>query len=228
VQNENQGLGGLFAVAIMVTACGSGGSTNGAASLEGEWRLLTMNDAPLLPDSTITLTFEGEKLSGYSGCNSYGGPYTQTGSNLRVGMVAMTLMACLDDDVMQQEQTYAEVLSNVAKFRLGDNRLELLDKSGAARLTYARQETFTGQPAALVGTEWRLLTLDGSALDETLSFTLTFTEDGYSGLAGCRHFEGNYQAGDGDIQFPSITMLEEDCPGARTPTMRWKAASRTR
>jgi heat shock protein HslJ len=56
--------------------------------------------------------------------------------------------------------------------------------------------------------------LDGSPLDETLSFTLAFEENRFNGLAGCRHFEGDYQAGDGEIQFPSIEMVEMDCPGA--------------
>lgn len=199
---------------LTFTACGVGGAASSVASLEGEWTLLTLNGAPLLPDSTINATFEDGQISGHSGCNSYGGPYTSTGSRLRFGMVAMTMMACLDEDVMAQEQAYAEALSNVAKFRLEGDRLELLDKSGTAILVYARQETFTGDPAALVGTEWQLLTLGGSPLDEALSFTLAFAENRYSGLAGCRHFEGEYQAGDGEINFPMMAMIEETCPDA--------------
>ena len=204
----------LIAVAVTLTACDVSRMEGGTAALEGEWTLLTLNGASLLPDSTINATFEDGQVSGHSGCNSYGGPYTSTGSRLHFGMVAMTMMACLDEDVMAQEQAYAEALSNVAKFRLDGDRLELLDKSGAAILVYARQETFTGDPAALVGTEWQLLTLDGSPLDDTLSFTLAFAENRYSGLAGCRHFEGDYQAGDGEIDFPMMAMIEETCPDA--------------
>ena len=107
-----------------------------------------------------------------------------------------------------------KVLSNAAKFRLDNERLELLDASGAILLAYARQETFTGDPAALVGTEWQLLTLGNSPLDETLTFTLAFTENRYSGLAGCRHLQGDYQAGDGEIAFPIMAMAEETCPDA--------------
>jgi len=33
-------------------------------------------------------------------------------------------------------------------------------------------------------------------------------------LAGCRHFEGDYQAGDGEIGFLSTFMLEDGCPDA--------------
>lgn len=204
----------FLAVAMTLTACGVNGAAGGAASLEGEWMLLTLNGAPLLPRSTINATFEDGQVGGFSGCNSYGGAYTVKGSALRFEELAMTLMACLDAGVMEQEQAYTGALSNVAKFRLAADRLELLDKSGAALLVYAHQETFTGDPAALIGTEWQLLTLDGSPIDDTLPFTLAFTENRYSGLTGCRHFEGDYQAGDGDIQFPSITMVEMECPGA--------------
>lgn len=207
-----------LAVALMLpltlTACGVGGAAGSAASLEGEWTLLTLNGAPLLTGSTINATFEDGKITGYSGCNSYGGAYTVKGSGLQFREIAITLVACLQDGVMDQEQAYMKALSNVTKFRLDGNRLELLDKSGTMLLAYERLESFEGDPAVLVGTEWQLLTLNGSPLDETLAFTLAFTENRYSGLAGCRHFEGDYQAGDGEIAFPMMTMLEETCPDA--------------
>jgi len=199
---------------LTLTACGAGGAAGGAASPDGEWTLLTLNGDPLLAGSAINMTFEDDKINGYSGCNSYFGSYTVTGSAIRFEEVGMTLMACLEDGVMEQEQAYFEALSNVAKFRLDDDWLELLDATGAALLVYARMEPFTGDPAALVGTEWQLLTFDGSPLDETLSFTLAFTENRYSGLAGCRHFEGEYQAGHGEIAFPLMAMVEGTCPDA--------------
>lgn len=203
-----------LAVALTLTACTVGGSTVSAASPEGEWTLLTLNGAPLLAGSTINVAFAEGKITGYSGCNSYGGAYTVKGDTLQLGEIAMTLMACVEDGVMDQEQAYMKALSNVAEFRLNHDRLELSDTSGAALLVYSRVEPFTGDPTALVGTEWHLLTFDGSPLDETLPFTLAFTANRYSGLAGCRHFEGDYQAGDGEIGFPMMTMVEETCPNA--------------
>jgi len=203
-----------LAVALTLTSCGAGDAAGRAASLEGEWTLLTLNSAPLLAGSAINATFAEGKITGYSGCNSYGGSYTVKGDSLELGEIAMTLMACPEEGIMEQEQAYMEALSKVTKFRLDNDRLELLDASGTALLVYARMEPFTGDPAALVGTEWHLVTFDGSPLDETLSFTLAFTENRYSGLAGCRHFEGEYQAGDGEIDLPMMAMIEETCPDA--------------
>ncbi len=204
----------VLTLPLTLTACGAGDSAGSDASPEGVWTLQTLNGAPLLAGSTINVTFEEGKITGYSGCNSYGGTYTAKGAALQLGEIAMTLMACLEDGVMEQEQAYMAALSAVAKVRMDYDRLELLDASGATLLAYVRQEAFTGDPAALVGTEWQLLTFDGSPLDATLPFTLAFTEDRYSGLAGCRHFEGDYQAGDGEIGFPMMTMVEETCPNA--------------
>jgi heat shock protein HslJ len=199
---------------LALTACGAGGTASSVASLEGEWTLLTLNGTSLLPDSMINVAFADEQITGFSGCNSYGGTYTVKRSTLEFGELAMTAMACFKEGVMAQEQAYTGALSKVAKFRLDSDRLELLDESGAVLLTYDRQEPFTGDPAMLIGTEWRLLTLDGSPLDETLPFTLAFAENRYSGLAGCRHFEGDYQTGDGEIGFPMMMMVEETCPDA--------------
>ncbi len=201
-------------LSLMLTACGVKGTAGSAASLEGEWTLLTLDGAPVLSSAPITALFEDGRIGGFSGCNSYSGAYTLDGSAVRFAEMMMTLVACPEDGVMDQEQAYMKALSNISKFRLDNDRLELLDASGAARLVYARLEPFAGDPAALVGTNWQLLTLNGSPLDETLAFTLAFTENRYRGLAGCRHFEGDYQAGDGDIAFPMMTMLEETCPVA--------------
>jgi heat shock protein HslJ len=214
----------ILPVLLILSACGGMGVVGSALSIEGAWTLQTLDGAPMLPDSSITATFTDELITGFSGCNSYGGGYTARGRSLSFDEIAMTLMACLDEGVMEQERAYMEALSSVTQFRLEDDRLALLDESGATLLVYVRLETFTGDPAALMGTSWQLSTLDGSSLDETLPFTLAFTENRYSGLAGCRHFEGDYQAGDGEIQFSSMTMVEENCPGA--DDMYWAAEGR--
>ena len=86
-----------LAVALTLTACGVGGAASSAASPEGEWTLLTLNGVPLLAGSAINATFMDEKVTGYSGCNSYGGAYTVKGDALELGEIAMTLMACLED-----------------------------------------------------------------------------------------------------------------------------------
>ena len=201
----------------MLAACASSaaGDQESTDSLDGDWTLLTMNGASLLPDTTINAAFADGQITGFSGCNSYFGVYAADRSALRFEGIGMTVMACLEPQgAMDQEQVYTRALSNVAQYRQVDDRLELLDVSGTALLVYERMEVFAGHPATLIDTEWQLLTLDGASLDEVLRFTLAFAEQRYSGQAGCRHFEGDYQAGDGTIGFPMMAMVEATCPDA--------------
>jgi heat shock protein HslJ/Tol biopolymer transport system component len=181
------------------------------------WMLLALNNQTLLPGTAITAAFSEAEVTGHSGCNSYFGSYAIDGSALEFGAIGMTAMACLEPErVMEQEVTYLEILGTVTEARLSDGQLDMLDESGETVLRFERQEDFEGDPADLAHTEWELHTLDGNPLDSSLPFTIAFAGDRYSGLAGCRHYEGAYDAGDGTIRFIDITMLEEDCPGAES------------
>jgi len=204
---------GLVALTTVLAACGG---QDEVPDLEGsEWVLSSLNGGIPLQDTQITLAFETDTAGGFGGCNAYGGSYTRQGDALSIDEIASTAQACLEPEgVMEQESAYLDALWDVVSYRVADERLELLDDSGAVRLVYTRQQVFEGDPAQLVGTTWRLVTLNGSPFGEGMTYSIAFEEDSYSGLAGCRHFEGDYQAGDGEIGFPSTFMLETECPGA--------------
>lgn len=207
----------LTILAVMIVACGPADDGQGdRISLDGtSWKLVALNGEPPLEGTTITAAFSEGEITGNSGCNSYAGSHTLDGNEITFDTLLATEMACLEPEgVMEQETTYLETLRGAAEVRLTDGQMEMLDESGAVLLRFERQESFTGDPAQLVGTEWELLTLDGSTLDEEWDFTLAFAGNRYSGLAGCRHFEGSYEAGDGEIRFADMTMLEEECPAA--------------
>ena len=204
----------LLALAALPAACGI---PEVAVDLEGsEWVLTSLDGEAPLGGTQISLAFEDGRAGGFAGCNGYGGPYEVDGNSLAIEEIASTAQGCLEPEgVMTQEGAYLDALLGVAGYQVADDRLELSDESGAVRLVYARQEVFEGDPADLVGTEWRLVTLDGSSpFGEDMMVTIAFEADRYSGLAGCRHFEGDYQAGNGEIEFPSTFMLEAECPGA--------------
>lgn len=65
---------------------------------------------------------------GFSGCNSLGGPYTVSRDSLRIGPLAMTMMACPDG--MEVERAYASALDRVVRFERQDATLDLFDASG--------------------------------------------------------------------------------------------------
>jgi heat shock protein HslJ len=203
----------LVALVALLPACGT---PHEAVDLDGnEWILTSLNGETPLHDTQITLAFEDGVTGGFGGCNAYGGPYTSDGDALSIDEIASTAQACLEPEgVMGQESAYLDTLWAVGSYRVADERLELLDEAGQVRLVYARQEVFEGDPGDLAGTAWRLVALDGSPLGEDMTYSIVFEDGRYSGLAGCRHFEGDYQAGDGEIGFLSTFMIEDECPNA--------------
>ena len=203
----------LVALVALLAACGI---PEAAVDLEGsEWVLTSLNGEAPLGGTQISLGFEDDRAGGFAGCNGYGGPYNADGNSLSIQEIASTAQGCLEPEgVMAQEEAYLDALLSVVGYQIVDDRMELSDEAGAVRLVYTRQGVFEGDPADLAGTEWRLVTLDGSPFGEGMTVTIAFEADRYSGLAGCRHFEGDYQAGNGEIGFLSTFMLEAECPDA--------------
>jgi heat shock protein HslJ len=71
-------------------------------------------------------------VSGKSGCNTYNGPYTVTGNQIKIGPLASTMMACSDPaGIMDQEQQYLAALATAATYQIEGNVLELRTSDGA-------------------------------------------------------------------------------------------------
>lgn len=133
----------VLAAMSLVAGCDSGGKS----ALEGtEWVLTSLNGNPLLEDTQITLKFENEILSGFAGCNGYGGGpdsgcYTATKKGaLTIPVVAITVQECPSPQgVMEQEKAYVAALTSSETYRVVDDRLEIQDADGETVLVYARQ-----------------------------------------------------------------------------------------
>ena len=71
-------------------------------------------------------------VSGKSGCNTYNGPYTVNGNQIKIGPLASTMMACGDPaGIMDQEQQYLTALGTAATYQIENNVLELRTSDGA-------------------------------------------------------------------------------------------------
>eukprot|EP00804_Cyclotella_cryptica_P002130 CCRYP_006541-RA/>CCRYP_006541-RA protein AED:0.04 eAED:0.04 QI:235/1/1/1/0.83/0.71/7/828/1739 len=69
---------------------------------------------PTLQGYPITLSFKSEgRFDGHAGCNRYGGDLINvTDSKFTVGSLFNTEMYCIEDHVMEQEETYLRLLSD--------------------------------------------------------------------------------------------------------------------
>ena len=107
---------------ILLSACGS----MGGDPLEGtSWELFAIGKHPPIEGSHITITFEDGRVTGNSGCNSYGSEYQVNGNKIEFGIFESTLMACVDTAMMEQESTFMQMLGKAQRFEMVDGQLQI-------------------------------------------------------------------------------------------------------
>ena len=209
-------------LAVVLASCGGtdlGTAPDGAIDLEGDYTLVEGRgpdgEVPLVEDSPVTLSIEGEEWGGTAACNHYGGTVTIAGDDLTVHGVFQTEMACVDDRIMESERLYLAAFQQVDRYERDGDRLLLLGDD--VELVFV--EVPPEPDAALVGTTWVLTSLlEGTEPDGAVSSvvgepTLEFGEDGtFLGETGCNRFGGDYRhAGD------SLVTSEVDASAAGCP-----------
>jgi len=84
-------------------------------------------------DPTAVFGTDGT-VSGNATCNQYNGPYTTTGSTIKIGPLVSTLMACPEQD---QETQFLAALQAATTYQVQGLVLELRDASGAMQADFA-------------------------------------------------------------------------------------------
>lgn len=121
------GLALLLLSALMVLSACTPSASDDAGELVGvKWALVSSSSGSANMDSYgITAQFNSAKMSGYSGVNQYGGPYTaEKDGTFRVGEIVSTLMAG-EPNAMKAEQTYLALLAECDTYKVADGRLTL-------------------------------------------------------------------------------------------------------
>ncbi|WP_063463355.1 META domain-containing protein [Ectothiorhodospira sp. BSL-9] len=103
-----------------------------------EWQVVSMDDAPLLEDSSATLAFlPGERLAGLASCNRYMGSYQLTGETMEVGPLASTRMAC-SEPLMEQEISFMQLLESVRQHHFDEDGALVLEADEGRSLRAVR------------------------------------------------------------------------------------------
>jgi len=98
--------------------------------MDKEWILIQLNrDEPVPEVPVVTLNFDGERLTGKSGCNGYFAGVTEgeIPGDLTVGTIGGTRMAC-PEETMALESRYLESLGNVIKYGFLNGKLALMSQ----------------------------------------------------------------------------------------------------
>ena len=121
---------------ILLSACGS----LGGDPLDGtSWKLIAIGNSSPVAGSTVTLAFDSGQASGHSGCNSYGGTYKVNGNKLIFEQMMSTLMACVDQSMMEQESAYMKFLGDAQSFEIVDSQLHVY-RSDSDALIFVQED----------------------------------------------------------------------------------------
>lgn len=178
-----------------------------------EWILASLNGQPPLPDNQITINFDANRSNGFAGCNRYGGEYMAEGNSLTFAEMARTVMDCPEPvGVLAQEAAYLDALQRAVTYQVINGRLEIYDSAGEILLAFTIWEEVALDPAALVGTQWQLVSLNGDQTVAGSRYTLKFLDTQWViGRAGCRAHVFSYEAEGDDIRFPMQAMFGKGC-----------------
>lgn len=197
-------------VALVITAC-----TASASSLEGAWQLETGTfdgvPIPMVASHPITVTLEGDQITGTAACNGYGGIYQVSGGLFSITEFAITEMACFPDEVMTSERTYMSALFNVEAAETIDGKLVM--SGSRTQMVFAELQPVP--TADLTGTVWVLDSLiQGDTVSSASGDRATlelFTDGSFIGSTGCRTLVGSYVTSGAEVQFTNFAA-NGDCP----------------
>jgi len=194
----------------------SGYSAVGAAPEPGKldgtaWVLSELPGRVLVPKSSLTLRFEGGRISGTDGCNRYTSPYSADGGKLHIEPnAAATLMACAPD-LTDQAAVFRAALGKATGYRIESGKLTLLSPDGSVAAVFAAQNE------SLAGTSWRVTGLNNgrqgvvSVLSGS-SLTMEFAADGkVTGSAGCNRFHAAYTHEGAKMSISAIAATRRMC-----------------
>ena len=199
----------VTAFVVLVAGCGGEDSSVGdVSSLEGvPWVLAAGIDVEGWETAAPSASFEDGRITGSTGCNRYGGPYTVDGSTLEVGLLMQTLIGC-PPPAGEVESAFVAALEQVAGWRIEDGELALLDAEDDELLRF--------EAATPVGSWMATGVLRGDALTSPSAgteITAIFSEDGaLGGSAGCNTYRATFTTDGGAIEITAPAATRKLCP----------------
>ncbi len=132
------------AACLAIPATAAISATQSTLAIENtQWRLVRLADG--LEVSTevgrdtphVLLSSTQERMTGYGGCNRFGGVYGLDSPALTFGPLTSTRMVCSSG--METEQSLKEALSDTRSWRVVEGRLEFLDSDGVVVAMFEAQ-----------------------------------------------------------------------------------------
>lgn len=120
------------------TLNGCGGAIVPPEGLAGtNWRIASLDGAPIVADRGGEMRFEGSRISASVGCNRLMGSFTSDGTRLTASQMASTRMAC-PPEIMAQEMRLSQMLRQSLAIRFAPDGRMILTGDGGATIVLER------------------------------------------------------------------------------------------
>ena len=134
----------IISLVLIVSACTSTQPGGEVLTIPSKWNLVSFGkkgaETPVIQNSAITLEFaENNQVGGSGGCNSYGAKVEVQGKTLTISEIVSTLMACVDDQVMEQETQYFTALQGVSNYEISGDNMTIFYEDGQSQLNFVKQ-----------------------------------------------------------------------------------------
>ena len=181
---------------IVTGSCSCQHKTSGIDELDGtRWKLDAINGSNLIENYYISMYFRHEQIMGDDGINTYAGYYSIESPNKLVISNCMLTQMGSTAERNEQEQRFTKAFGNVVNYHLDGNKLILSDVSGQALLVFLKLPKYNENPAKLINTKWRPVTIRGEPYNQISNVILIFHNDGTAiATDGLYTSEYTYQA----------------------------------
>ena len=121
-------------VAILTLACASEEQPLAGTS----WTVLSVGSNPALGNLEVEFS-EESGISGWTGCNSYDGKYSASGSSFTIEELRWTDAGCPNRDLFMQESLYTDLLVDAEEFTISGSQLTIASSDGRT-ITFALRQ----------------------------------------------------------------------------------------
>ena len=119
------------AAALLALACASEERPLAGTS----WTLLSVGGSPTIGNVEVEFS-EGSGISGWTGCNSYDGRYSASGSSFTIEDLSWTAAGCPSRELFMQESLYTDLLVDAEGFAISGSQLTITSSDGQT-ITFA-------------------------------------------------------------------------------------------
>lgn len=216
-------------ITLLIISCNASKNTpiatppiTGIDSIENtKWIITTLEGQDVLDKekSTQTIYFElnseDNRISGFSGCNTFMGTYKiESGNRISFSQLGMTRMMCPDAKI--EESQILSIFENADNFTITNGELAL-NKAKRAPLAIFKKAEMHDNP--ITEKFWKLKILDGKEVsmaknqEKEIYFMLKTDENRVMGFAGCNTLGGSYTLEKGNrIRFSNMLTTMMACP----------------